>query len=76
VWIISHYVIKALKSSEETVPAAKTTKSIRNTIVVLLALAFVWQLVVAISVNNVNRSVIDRSDLNTHRYDVTLTPVQ
>lgn len=74
VLVISHYVGKMMKSNEETAEAVKYVMPVRNAIVVLLALVFAWQLVVALSINDVNRSVIDRSGIDQNRYSLTATP--
>jgi phosphoglycerol transferase MdoB-like AlkP superfamily enzyme len=73
VLIVGYFVTKAVQTANGK-EAAKKVKIGTAVIVALLVLAFLWQLIVALSINDVNRSVIDRSGINQNRYQVTSTP--
>jgi len=64
--VISRFMKKS--TDEDIRKAAKLVKWIGIGIVIVLTAIFVWQVLVALSINNVDRGIIDRSGIDFNRY--------
>lgn len=75
VLVLTFVISGSMKKStdEEVLKAAKWVRRIGLAIVVVLAAIFIWQALVAISINNVDRSIIDRGGIDFDRYSAPPT---
>ncbi|KKR01037.1 MAG: hypothetical protein UT26_C0036G0016 [Microgenomates group bacterium GW2011_GWC1_39_12] len=73
VFVATQVIISVMKRSNVESKTIGYVKWVRNILLLLLIIAFVWQLGVALSINAVDRSVIDRDGIDFSRYP-TATP--
>lgn len=69
--ILGYLIIISLMKradNEDTKSVIPWVKWITRVVIILLVVALIWQLIVAASVNEIPRSVIDRTGINFDRF--------